>query len=77
MAYFWTPKPIGLNADIERHRQAEQGLKDNIKELEDKVKPLTYFDEVALRVYKHHLNLLWESKAKVLEQLGRKQLGRN
>lgn len=71
MSYFWTPKPIGLNADIERHRGEEKELQGKIVELEGK-EVKTDFDLVALRVYKHHLNLLWESKAKILEQLGRK-----
>jgi hypothetical protein len=71
MSYFWTPKPIGLKADIERHRKEEAELQANIKELEENP-ARNDFEETALRVYRNFLNLLWESKAKTLEKLGRK-----
>ena len=49
MVYFWTPKPIGLKADIERHRKAQQELEDSISELESQ--PESTYKERYLRTY--------------------------
>lgn len=71
MSYFWDFKPIGLNANIERHREKEKELLGRIKELEEIENP-TDFDVRCAQVYRDFLGKLWESKAQILEKLGRK-----
>lgn len=70
MKYFWTPNPIGLNADIERHRKAQQELEQKIAELEkeDTIDPNREF---YLRVYRNALCILLQSKAEVVAKLGK------
>jgi len=68
MKYFWTPKPIGLNADIERHRKAQQELEQKIAELEDSS---LEFKEFYLRVYRNALCILLQSKAEIVAKLGK------
>ena len=70
MAYFWTPKPIGLKADIERHRKAQQELEDNISELESQ--PESTYKERYLRTYRNMLCILLQSRAEVVTKIGRK-----
>ena len=67
-SYFYG-KTKGLNADIARHRQHEAELKAKITELEGKADDMS---KASVRVYRSFLNKLWESKAAVLEKLGKK-----
>jgi hypothetical protein len=66
-SYFW--KQIPLNADIERHREKEAELRENIQELENSTDP---FDVRALATYRNFLNLLLESKAQITSKIGKK-----
>lgn len=61
---------VGLNADIDRHRKMEKELKDKISELESQ-ENRDEFQERYLLTYRNLLNQLWESKAKVVENIGR------
>ena len=63
MKYF-ANEASGLNADIERHRREEHRLRAELKE------PKSDTHE---RVYRHFLNELLVSKARVLEALGRRE----
>ena len=65
--YFFDLKPLGLNADIKRHREEEERIKD-ILERATKENNTT-----VMSVYQHSLNALWESKARLVEKLGRKK----
>lgn len=70
--YFWDnpwKPPLGLNADIERHRKAEQDLMRRIEELEGKTDQMSL---AAMRVYRNSLCILQQSKAELLTRLGRK-----
>ena len=69
MSNYFYGKTKGLNAEIARHRQHEAELKAKIAELEGKDDDMS---QAALRVYRNFLNKLWESKAVVLEKLGKK-----
>lgn len=74
MSYFYTGKSIGLKADIERHRKHEEELKLLVEKLESIPEDQqTKMDKAFIRTYRHCMVLLWESKAQLLEQLGRKQ----
>ena len=70
MKYFCTPKPIGLNADIERHRKKQQELEQKIAELEeeDTIDPDREF---YLQAYRNALCILLQSKAEVVAKLGK------
>lgn len=68
MSYFWTPRPIDLNADIERHRKAQQEIEEKIAEIEAGDLP---DKEFYLRVYRSSLNILLQSKAEVVAKLGK------
>jgi hypothetical protein len=63
--YFWDnpKKPLGLNADIERHRKEEAKLLKAIEDSTDARFEITY-----RTLYCH----LIESKAALLEKFGRK-----
>ena len=69
--YFWGKAP-GLNADIERHRAHEQVLRARIAELEAKTE-LTEMDQRVLETWRHFLCKLQDSRAEVVNQLGRKR----
>lgn len=69
MSYFFS-KPVGLNADIERHRLKEQELRAKIEELE-KLESPDKFQVRALQAYRHFLNQLLQSKADVVSKLGK------
>ena len=72
--YFWNPggKPPSLKADIQRHRDQERKLTERITEIEAK-REHSDMDKAALRVYRHSLNLLQNSKAQVVSQIGKKK----
>lgn len=67
-SYFW--REIGLNADIDRHRQEEINLRTKIAELEAK-ESLDYFNQEVLRTYRYLLGQLLQSKAELVEKLGK------
>lgn len=69
--YFWGEAP-GLNADIERHRAHEQVLRDRIAKLEAQTE-LTEMDQRVLSTWRHFLCKLQDSRAEVVNQLGRKR----
>ena len=69
MKYFYGDK--SLNADIERHRKEEIKLREKIKELESIENP-SNFDVRALRVTRHFLNQLLQSKADITSKIGKK-----
>jgi hypothetical protein len=69
--YFWNPKPLGLKADIKQHLEEQRKLEDKIIELESISNP----DDMqirALRVYRHFLAQLLQSKADVVSKIGKK-----
>lgn len=63
-SFFWGEK--ATNADIVRHREKEQELRDLIAAAEAEG------DERHAQVYRHFLNLLLASKAEVVAKLGKK-----
>jgi phytoene/squalene synthetase len=69
MKFFWN-NTSGLNADIERHRAEEKELLVKIADLEQKQDPMSI---AALRVYRRFLAQLQQSKADVVNKLGRKK----
>jgi hypothetical protein len=69
MKFFWG-ETKGLKADVERHRAKEKEYMDKIAELAGKEDPMSI---AALRVYRRHLNLLQNSKADVVNKIGKKK----
>jgi hypothetical protein len=69
MKFFWETAK-GNKADVERHRAKEKEYMDRISELEGKEDPMSI---AALRVYRRHLNLLQNSKADVVNKIGKKK----
>lgn len=67
--YFWDNAP-GLNADIERHRIEEARLEAKIAEFEA-MDPNTKNIQTHIRTYRHFLYLLHQSKAEVVNKMGR------
>lgn len=68
--YFWDPpgKELGLNADIQRHREMEAEFDEKILELESKSDERSI---AALRTYRHFRCQLLASKAELVSKLGR------
>ena len=71
MGYFWTPNPIGLNADIERHRAKRKELEAKIAELESEAADGNPMRDASLRTYRHFLYQLELSYAEVVTKLGK------
>jgi hypothetical protein len=69
MTYFWK-KTKGVTADIERHQAKEKQYLERIAELEGREDPMSI---AARRVYCRHLNMLRDSMARTVNQLGRKK----
>jgi len=69
MNFFWN-KVTGLNTDIERHRAEEKELLAKISDLEQKQDPMSI---ASLRVYRRFLTQLQQSKAEVVNKLGKKK----
>lgn len=67
--FFWNDTK-GLNADIDRHRKQEAEIQSRIVELADKT---DNDSKRNLRVYQGFLLQLQQSKARVVEQLGKKK----
>ena len=63
--YFWQEAP-GLNADIERHREEEIRLREELR----KAKEIK--DDVRIRIYMCFLDILLQSKAGLTSQIGKK-----
>lgn len=72
--YFWDDpnKPIGLKADIQRHREEQLDLEKRIAEIESNPNP-SQMELRSVKAYRHFLCKLLQSKADLLERLGRKQ----
>ena len=62
---------MGVNSDIKRHRDYEKYLNQKIHALEN-TDGLSDFEIRALRTYRHVLAQLWGSKARLVENIGRK-----
>lgn len=67
-SYFW--KTVGLKADIERHRNEELYLQEKITELESIEAP-NESQIMYLRVYRHFMCLLLQSKAECTSKIGK------
>ena len=69
MKFFWG-ETKGLKADVERHRAHEAELDAKIAELEGKEDPMAV---AALRVYRRFRAQLLQSKAEVVDKIGKKK----
>jgi hypothetical protein len=69
MTFFWN-RARGLAADVERHRAKEAELDAKIAELEGKDDPMSI---AALRVYRRFRAQLLQSKAEVVDKIGKKK----
>ena len=69
MKWFWQDAK-GLKADVNRHRAKEAELDARIAELEGKEDPMSI---AALRVYRRFRAQLLQSKAEVVEKIGKKK----
>jgi hypothetical protein len=70
MKYFWD-KANGLNADVERHRAKEAELDARIAELE--ARPNDPMAVAALRTYRRFRAQLLQSKAEVVNKIGKRK----
>jgi hypothetical protein len=68
MTWFWQ-KAKGLKADVERHRAKEAELDARIAELESR--PNDPMAVAALRVYRRFRAQLLQSKAEVVNKIGK------
>jgi phytoene/squalene synthetase len=69
MKFFWGDAK-GLKADVERHRAHEAKLDARIAELEGKDDPMSI---AALRVYRRFRAQLLQSKAEVVNKIGKRK----
>jgi phytoene/squalene synthetase len=69
MKFFWQDAN-GVKADVERHRAHEAELDAKIAELEGKEDPMSI---AALRVYRRFRAQLLQSKADVVNKIGKKK----
>ncbi len=69
MKWFWTDAK-GVKADVERHRAKEAELDARIAELESKDDPMSV---AALRVYRRFRAQLLQSKAEVVDKIGKRK----
>lgn len=70
MKFFWG-NTKGLKADVERHRAKEAELDARIAELE--ARPNDPMAVAALRTYRRFRAQLLQSKAEVVEKIGKKK----
>ena len=70
MKFFWN-KAKGINADVERHRAKEAELDARIAELE--ARPEDPMAVAALRTYRRFRAQLLQSKAEVVDKIGKKR----
>lgn len=68
-SFFWKEEK-GLKKDIERHRQTEKEIREKITELSTQTDAMSLH---ALKVYHTFLQQLLQSKAEVVNKLGRKK----
>lgn len=71
MKYFWQ-NATGLKADVERHRAKERELDAKIAELETLAEP-SEMDLAVLRTYRSIRSRLLESKAEVVDKIGKQK----
>lgn len=71
MSYFWDPPgvKVGLNADIERHRERLAKLDADIAECECRTDAMSV---AAMRTLRHLRAQLLQSLAEVTSQIGKK-----
>ncbi len=69
MKWFWQDAK-GLKADVERHRAKEAELDARIAELEGKNDPMSV---AALRTYRRFRAQLLQSKAEVVDKIGKRK----
>ncbi len=69
MKWFWTDVK-GVKADVERHRAKEAELDARIAELEGKDDPMSI---ASLRVYRRFRAQLLQSKAEVVDKIGKRK----
>jgi hypothetical protein len=69
MKFFWGDAK-GLKADVERHRAKEAELDARIAELEGKDDPMSI---AALRVYRRFRAQLLQSKAEIVDKIGKRK----
>ena len=66
-------KQVGLKSDIERHRKKEQEIREAIAKLSNKQNSDDEFmDDVFINAYEHSLDILLQSKLKLVNKIGRK-----
>ena len=70
MKWFWQDAK-GVKADVERHRAKERELDAKIAELEGNKDPM---DIAALRTYRRFRAQLLQSKAEVVDKIGKKNV---
>jgi phytoene/squalene synthetase len=70
MKFFWQDAN-GVKADVERHRAHEAELDAKIAELEGKEDPMSI---ASLRVYRRFRAQLLQSKADVVNKIGKKNV---
>jgi hypothetical protein len=70
MKFFWQDTK-GVKADVERHRAKEAELDAKIAELEGKDDPMSI---AALRVYRRFRAQLLQSKAEVVDKIGKRNV---
>jgi hypothetical protein len=70
MKFFWQDTK-GVKADVERHRAKEAELDAKIAELEGKDDPMSV---AALRVYRRFRAQLLQSKAEVVDKIGKRNV---
>lgn len=67
-------KDIPVNADIKRHREKEQEIREKISQLEnDPEIESDKFKSRALITYRNFLSILLSSKADIVDKIGRKK----
>ena len=70
MKFFWN-KANGIKADVERHRAKEAELDSRIAELE--ARPNDPMAVAALRTYRRFRAQLLQSKAEVVDKIGKQK----
>ena len=72
---YFCRKTKGVNADLERHANTERELRQHIARYDDIIHAgsVDYMDYVALTTYVDLLNKLLDSKAEVVDTIGRQK----
>lgn len=69
MTYFYGDN-LPLKKDLKRHSDEEKELLSKIREIEENPDE---FSELRLKVYRHLLNQLLQSKAELVDKIGRRK----